>query len=299
MPLPLEGKRILITGVGLRPVRQVFADIATGRPTHTEVADHGQTYKANIGAATAYACVKSGAAVHMVARSEAKLAAVRDWIFRAAKEDFVLDGTPRITFSAADLASPHGIARMVRESGDDLPLSWVQSLGLGAGTVQLPDDNPYLRIEDLTPELIDAELGVLTSTITALRALLPVLRRQQEAKVCVVTSMSAVRSINSGSIHAAAKGALSRFTNAASLELSAEGIYLTDIRPGGVDTGIYDSPVVQQTINAARAAYGYPGPIRLIPPTSIGETIAHTLASDSHITTVNLVSRGQMPHTAS
>ncbi|MFJ8387743.1 SDR family NAD(P)-dependent oxidoreductase [Streptomyces sp. NPDC094438] len=241
--------------------------------------------------------MKRGAAVHLVARGEEKLSAVRDWILHEAKEDPALDSTPEITFSAVDLASPAGIARMVREAGDDLPLSWVQSLGLGAGTVQLPDDDdPYLGIDGLTAELIDAELAVLTSTIAALQALLPVLRRQQEARVCVVSSMSAVRSINSGSTHAAAKGALSRLTDAAALELAGDGIYLTDIRPGGVDTGIYDSPVVQRTISAARAAYGYPGPI---PPMSVGETIAHTLASDGHVTPVNLVAHGQMSHAAS
>ncbi|MFJ8387742.1 hypothetical protein ACIQ9Q_25095 [Streptomyces sp. NPDC094438] len=53
MPLQLEGKRVLVTGVGLRPVQQVFTDITTGWPTHTEVADGGQICKANNGAAAA------------------------------------------------------------------------------------------------------------------------------------------------------------------------------------------------------------------------------------------------------
>ncbi|MFE5493619.1 hypothetical protein ACFQ7Z_27220 [Streptomyces virginiae] len=75
--------------------------------------------------------MKLGAAVHLVARSEEKLTVVRDWIRRAAKEDPTLAAVPPVTASAVDLGSSEGIARMVREAGDDLPLSWLQSLGLG------------------------------------------------------------------------------------------------------------------------------------------------------------------------
>lgn len=150
----------------------------------------------------------------------------------------------------------------------------------GAGAVQLADDNPYLGIEALSGELSEAELAVLPTTIAAMQALLPVLRRQRESRI-------------------AAKGALNRFTNAAAIELVGDGIYVTDIRPGGVDTGICDGSVVRRTISTARASYGCLGPLRLIPPLNVGETIAHTLASGSHVTAVNLVVRGQMPHTAS
>jgi len=88
--------------------------------------------------------------------------------------------------------------------------------------------------------------------------------------------MSAIRSIISGSMHMAAKGAISRFTNAAMIELDKENIFITDVRPGGVDTGMYDSPAVQNTITEISRRYGYDwskenGGARLMPPSSVGK----------------------------
>lgn len=299
MQKPLEGRRVLVTGVGLREVRHVFEDRVTGQPTHTPIRTGSTECKANIGAAVALCCARLGAAVHLVARTESKLQAVKEWVLDELGLSSESPANPGITYSAVDLGSELDISRMVNDISDDLPLSWVQSLGLGAGTVRLQDDNPYLPISGLTQELITAELSVLTSTIATLQLLLPRLRKQSESRICVVTSMSAVRSITSGAIHAAAKGALSRFTNAGMLELTRDGIYLTDVRPGGVDTGIYDNPKVQETIAQARRDYGYEGPLRLIPALDVGELIAQVLASHGHVTTLSMSARGQMPHTAS
>ena len=80
MPLPLQGKRVLITGVGYKPVTFVFTDIVTGTPSHTAVLVDGKEYKANIGAAVAYECARAGATVYLVARSEDKLRAIKKWI---------------------------------------------------------------------------------------------------------------------------------------------------------------------------------------------------------------------------
>lgn len=66
----LTDKRVLITGVGLKPVRFVFKDITTGRPSHTAIVVDAKEFKANIGAATALECAKAGAIVHLVARTE-------------------------------------------------------------------------------------------------------------------------------------------------------------------------------------------------------------------------------------
>lgn len=75
-------------------------------------------------------------------------------------------------------------------------------------------------------------MSVLKSTVSLLRILLPRFRKQKETRVCIVTSMSAIRSVISGSIHMAAKGAISRFTNATMIELDKERIFVTDVRPG-------------------------------------------------------------------
>lgn len=55
----LDGKRILITGAGIKPSEFVFKDITTGEPSHTPVIIDGIEYKANIGTATALECAKA------------------------------------------------------------------------------------------------------------------------------------------------------------------------------------------------------------------------------------------------
>lgn len=291
----LKNKRILITGVGIKPVGFIFKDITTGQPSHTPVLVDDKEYKANLGAAVAFECAKAGAVVHMVARTEANLRVVKKWI-----EQNISDA--KVEYSPTDLNDITSLQKLVESIPEDLPLYWVQSVGLGAGTVKLKDDNPYLLIDDLSNELIEAELSVLKNTVSLLRLLLPRFRKQKESRVCVVSSMSAIRSVWSASMHMAAKGAISRFTNAAMIELDPEKIFITDIRPGGADTGLYDSEIVRDTIVKMSKTYGYDwskGGPRLIPPSAVGKAVVSALTSEGHITSINIVGRGQWPHEGS
>lgn len=293
----LSGKRVLITGVGIKPVQSIFLDITTQAPSHTPVVADAVEYKANIGTATALECAKAGATVLLVSRSEAKLKQVKEWIEREVPKAV-------IEYAAVDLNDTAALKTLVDSISTDLPLYWVQSVGLGGGTVQLKDDNPYLRIEDVSEELIDAELTVLKNTVTLLKLLLPRFKQQKETRVCVVSSMSAIRSVVSGSMHMAAKGAISRFTNAAMIELDPARIFITDVRPGAIDTGMYDSKAVQDTVVKIASTYDYDftekgGGLKLGPPSAVGEAIVMALASKAHITSINMVARGQWPHEGS
>lgn len=184
----------------------------------------------------------------------------------------------------------------------DSNFPYFSSVGLGAGTVQVKDDNPYLLIDDLSEDLIEAELSVLKNTVSLLRLLLPRFRKQKESRVCVVSSMSAIRSVISGSMHMAAKGAISRFSNAAMIELDPDKIFITDVRPGIVDTGMYDSKEVQKVVTMMGKNYGYDYSktnIYCAPPSAVGRAIVNALTSDAHITSINMVARGQWPHEGS
>ena len=115
--------------------------------------------------------------------------------------------------------------------------------------------------------------------------------------------MSAIRGYSSGGAHCAAKGALDRYVNSVMLGLYKKNIFVTTIRPGGVDTGLYDNEVVQNAIFEINDD-GYGGiwrkeGIKLIPPTSIGKIIYSVLVNDSHITSLNVVSRKQSPNEGS
>ena len=292
----LKGIRVLITGVGIKPINHVFTDISTGNPSHTPICvKRAKDNKANIGTACAIECAKEGAIVHIVARTEEKLRIIQDWIN-------YLTGDFPVEYSATDLNDKEALKEMINAIPTDMPLYWIQSVGVGGGTVAVKDDNPYLLIEDIPPELVEAELTVLKNTITLMQLLLPRFRTQKETRICIISSMSAIRSVISASMHMAAKGAISRFTNAAMLELDKDKIFITDVRPGAVDTGMYDSAIVQKTVAKMAANYGYDWKkhdLKLIPPSAVGKMVVSVLTSEAHITSVNMVARGQWPHEGS
>jgi NAD(P)-dependent dehydrogenase (short-subunit alcohol dehydrogenase family) len=287
----LKNKRVLVTGVGIKLVSRVFHDVTSGKPSHTPIVDGVTEYKANIGTAIALECAKAGAVVHMVTHASEKLEIVKRWI-----ESTVPNA--RIEHTAIDLSNPEELGCLAGAIPDDMPLYWAQSLGLGAGSVRVKDDNPYIPIEEIPTELIDAEFSVTKSTIELLQALLPRFRKQEETRICIISSMSAVRSVVPASIHHAAKGALDRLANAAMIELEPEGIYVTTIRPGAIDTGLYDTRPVQESIQKICQGYGRTD-TRYAPPTTVGQAVALAFASEAHITSLNLVARGQFPHEGS
>jgi NAD(P)-dependent dehydrogenase (short-subunit alcohol dehydrogenase family) len=296
MNLPLEGKRVLITGVGVRYLGCQFTDFE-GDPTQLQIYEDPIFYKANIGTACALACIHLGATVHLVSRTKKKLQIVQKWLQR--------ETSKYAEFTAVDVTDRRALEFLVgRIPRDGMPLYWVQSVGIGGGTVRLLDDNPYMRVEEITPALMQAELSIVQSTIDLLQLLLPRFRQQTDTRVCIITSMSAIRSVWSGSAHMAAKGALSRWANAASIELDPERIHITDVRPGAVDTGLYDPDEVQARVIEMMRRYDYDwspqgGGMKLIPPTDVGEMVAHILSMRSHVTSVNIVGRGQPPHEGS
>ena len=290
----LENVRVVITGVGIKPIGHVFHDIITGEPSHTAVFDsEGTEYKANIGAATAYECVKQGAIVHIVSRTEKNLQIVKNWIEKDIPE-------AKVEMSAVDLSDEEQIKNWVQSLHDDKALYWVQSAGIGAGTVKIKDDQPYTKFEDSTMEQLDAELSILKNTFAIAKALMSKFEHQQETRIAIISSMAAIRSFTQGAIHCASKGGLSRFINALMLDVNKRNIFISDIRPGLVDTGAYDSDIQMENgpIQGGKG-YGYDYTKENIPMMSagsVGEIIADILASKAHITSVNMVARGQWPH---
>lgn len=286
----LDEVRILILGPGIKPVRHVFTDITTGLPSHVPIIHKGVEYKANIGASSAMECAKKGAAIHLISRTAENLEIIKDWIKKAVPNSTV-------TYSAVDVNDRKALEGAINSIPEDRPLYWLNSLGLGAGTVKIKDDNPYLAIEALSQDLIDAEFSVIKNTVMLLQILLPRFRKQEETRIIIISSMSAIRSFIGGALHCSAKAAISRLVNTITLEYYHDRIFVSDIRPGGCDTGLYDSPSVIQSIQKARENFGLQsGQIYLAPPSAVGKIIAAAFESEAHVTEVNLVARGQPPH---
>lgn len=298
----LSRARIIVTGCGFKAVETIFQDEINHEISHDSVTIEGVEMKLNIGSATALALAMRGATIHMVSKTERKLEQLR----KSFVEQFGI-AEESIEYSAVDLLDESAVADFTQKIPKEKTIWLVQSVGLGASSYELKDNNPYLRIEDISIELLEKESStILRSTHLLMQKLLPIFRKQnkkfnQETKVVIVSSMSAIRGYGLGGTHCAAKGAISRYTNAAMLELWKEKIYVTDVRPGAIDTGLYDNDEVMKAVLTIDQEYGghWNGKktaIRLAPPSAIGETISTIFSLPAHITSINMVAQGQFPN---
>lgn len=295
----LADKRIIVTGCSFRPVKHVFRDHATSEETHDSIFFNNKEMKINIGTAVAFVLAANGATVHLIGRTEEKLRIIKDCIINITKAP-----KNKVEYSKVDLLNKRSVKAFVKHLPKDKPLYWIQSIGLGAGDYKLANNNPYLHIEDIPVELLEVESKiVLKGTHILMQNLLPIFRKQnirfhQETRIAIVSSMSAIRGYNRGGTHTAAKGAISRYANSAAIDLWKEKIYITDVRPGDIDTGLYDNKVVRNAILDIVKEYGQ-RKISLAPPISIGYIINSVFTIPAQITSVNLVAKGQHPHEGS
>ena len=292
----LKGKRIIVTGCGYKPLSHTFHDVTDGKPCHNSFLIDNQEMKLNIGSAIAAILAKNGAIVHMVSRSEEKLKILKNELSKFVDSDL-------IEYSALDLLDEKSVENFVENLSKDKTLYWVQSVGLGAGSYKLKNDNPYLPLEEIPLELIEKESQiVLKSTHLMMTKLLPILKKQNETKIVIVSSMSAIRGYPLGATHCAAKGAISRYTNAAMLGLFKKNIFITDLRPGAIDTGMYDNKYAIDALLDHDINYGNNwsiDKIGLAPPVSVGEAVNYIFTTSAHIPSLNLVAKGQIPNEGS
>ncbi|GAH59141.1 unnamed protein product, partial [marine sediment metagenome] len=68
----------------------------------------------------------------------------------------------------------------------------------------------------------------------------------------------AIRGYSYGGTHCAAKGAIDRYANSAMLGNYKDNLFITTIRPGGIDTGMYDSKSVQEAVKDIAEEYNCP-----------------------------------------
>ncbi len=299
----LEGKRIVVTGCGYKFVGKVFHG-SDGIETHDGVYESDGVFevKANIGTAASAVFAANGADIVMVSKSRNKLENIK---FSLVKYQIPKD---KIGFAEVDLLDEKSTQEFVDSLEKDKPLYWFNSIGLGAGSYQLKNDNPYLHIEDIPLELLEQETRtVLRGTHNLMTKLLPVFREQRkkgipENRIAIVSSMSAIRGYSRGGTHCASKGAISRYTNAAMFDLGREdNILVTDIRPGAIDTGMYDNPEVQKAVCEISDEYGgkYRERFALAPPISVGYVALLAFTLPAHMTSTNLVAIGQWPNEGS
>ncbi|HEY6140453.1 MAG TPA: SDR family oxidoreductase [Thermoanaerobaculia bacterium] len=278
---------LIITGVGYR--------LSEGSTETIDIDpyDPSTGAKVNIGAAVAYEAVALGFPVMLLSRTARKLVVLQ----RALRARFE---HARVDTYSVDVTDSESVTRWATGAiGSDLRIGLVHCVGLSAGDYRLRDDNPYMPVDEIPAELPIAETSaVLTSLLNLVKSLLPSLRRCAPSRIVVVTSMSGIRPFPLGFSHAAAKAALHNATRSLALELYGERIYVSEVAPGIVDTGMYDPTPVREAVQRIGRSFGrdYAPLLPSMPPSAVAAAVMLCLRNDAHILAVNMVAQDQWPH---
>jgi short-subunit dehydrogenase len=285
---------IIVTGAGYKKALRVFHNGKTSEMLRIHEINH----KINIGAATAKFLASKGAKVCMVARSEEKLHNLKEYICRETKCN-----PSNVTYKAVDLLDENSVSEFVISLDKTKPIWLVHSIGLSAQMYEIGGDNPYIPFTQIPSDLITKEFETpVKSLLLLMRNLEPVFQKQKETKIVVVTSMSGVRPFMYGYSHASAKAGIHSAVRSLSLEMNQKykSVYLTEILPGIVDTGMYDSDEVIKSVREIGESFGFVGNrsyttenFPLMHPLSVAEAIFWVLESNAHILSVNMIARGQ------
>ncbi len=292
----LAGKRIIVTGCGYTPLKTTFTDVIDGQPTHTPLKYHEGEFKMNMGAATAEILAKHGAIVHMISRTQEKLQILKCHI------DEGTDDPSLTEYSAVDLMDESRVAEWAKKLVRDRPIYWFHVVGQSAGSYK-PITNRWLPFQQLTVEHFSTEvIPFWATTVNTAKQLWPIFETQEESRVVLISSMSAVRGYPMGASHCAAEAAMDKLANVLMLESYKKNIFVTTLRAGAIDTGTYDSKEVQESVIQVSNSYDgrWKGErISLAPPRAIGELAVCAFTVPAHITSMNVVSQGQWPHEGS
>lgn len=236
---------VIITGCGFKPIRHIYT--FNGKSTHNSIFIGEKECKMNIGTAIAYYLSKKKIEVIMVSKTTEKLEKIKQGLIQLGCKEKL------ISYVASDLMTDEGVDNLIKNLPKNKNFYLVQSIGIGAGSYKVPKDNIYLPFEEISPELITNELSLTPAMHRLMLKIVNIFREQvkngQTAKIAIITSMSGERGYHYGATHVAAKHALVGYIKGIERELKDEGIEIYDIRPGAIDTGMYDNPYTRKAVD--------------------------------------------------
>jgi len=246
--------------------------------------------KPNIGATCALELAKNNYSILILSRTEEKLKRIKLSI-----DELYPDN--ELSYKAIDLLNENEVEKINNLIPENKSIHLVHCMGLSAGAYQLPDDNPYLPVEDTPINLPTLEFeSVVKSLLLLVQNLLPRFSRQKDTRIIVVSSMSGIRSFPWGYSHTSAKAGLHHATRALTLELNKKNIFVSEINPGIVNTGMYDPPVVRNAVVEVAKTFGYSYSKSDFPqmePNEVSKAVVFCLTAESHVLQINIVPKGQ------
>jgi short-subunit dehydrogenase len=182
-----------------------------------------------IGKATALAFANAGIDLVLVARSADKLAAVA----AAAQAAGVTVKT-----DVVDLAQIDRVADRVREIVNDVGQIDILVNNAGMGYTNSIADTPLADWQ----KTIDLNL---TSVFQCIQGVLPQMRQQRSGTIINISSIAGKQVFPNWGVYSVSKFGLMALTQAVAVEERANGIRVTTICPGAVNTPIWDTSTVQ------------------------------------------------------
>lgn len=276
-------KLIIISGVGFK-TNKSFIEI-------NDLFEDSQVFQ-NIGLATAKILVENNYNVLLISRTDSKLKTIKKSLEK-------INSRVNIHIHAIDLLNEKRVKNIFLNFPQYKSYDYIHSAGLSAGGYKIKNDNPYLNIEDLPVELPIKEFEVvIKSLLIIIKNILPKLKKQKESKVIVINSMSGIRPYAKGFSHSSAKGGLHNAIRSLSLELEKYNIYFTEINPGIVETGSYQTSEVIESVMEIASGFGhsYNNSLPKIKPSSVAKSVLFCIENEANILTINLVPKGQWKH---
>jgi NAD(P)-dependent dehydrogenase (short-subunit alcohol dehydrogenase family) len=178
-----------------------------------------------IGLAIARAFAGEGCRVAIAGRREDKLRAAADtW-----------KGDPPLVFHTVDVADRRSVVELFRWA--DQTLGKVDILVSNAGI-----NTPKRTMADMPPETWDEVLSInATGTYNCMHAVLPGMRQRKDGLIINMDSISGMRaSVLGGVAYCASKFAMTALSAVVALEEGKNGIRVTAVCPGEVDTPLLD-----------------------------------------------------------
>jgi short-subunit dehydrogenase len=285
MKRDISEKIVIITGTGYKIIKECNEENLDAFDT--------EFVKANIGAWVAKVLSDTGFEVLMISRTKSKL----DILSQSIKKS---NQNAKVYFSATDIMDPLKVKSLVEELPKNKDIFLVHCAGLSAGSYKVSYDNPYLSLEDTPADLPSLEYDcIVRSLLILVQSLMPRFKKQKETRIVVNTSMSGIRAVPFGYSHSGAKAGLHQSVRSMTLELNKDNIYISEILPGAVNTGLYDSYEVQNAVVKMGKFFGYDYDYNNIPqmhPKEVAEAVKLCLISGSHILSINMVAKGQWPN---
>lgn len=286
--MPVNKNTIIISGCGYKAKEDNYLfNKNINVYTNTSV-------KVNIGSATGYALAEAGYSLILISKTEDKLKNIRNSL---------LEHFPNvdIQIKAIDLLDERSVKQFTTKLKKGINYGYIHCAGISSGSYKLKDDNPYLSVEETPVDLPTLEFeAVVKSLLIFTKCLLPVFKKQIESRIVVVSSMSSIRSVPFGFSHTSAKAGLHNASRSLALELNKSNIFVSEVMPGAVDTGLYDNEIVKNKIREMGKMFGYDyDEIPMMPASAVADAVKLCIESKSHILTVNMVAQGQWPNLSS